>query len=79
MVLIFLTLPWPCYTFLLPLCGSVLLEIIVSPHKNRLICGTEMRLKIRLMDYQVLGPAKNKISEIFSSCFLLLDETKDFH
>ena len=49
MVLLFLILPYFLFSFLLPLCGSVLLEIIASPNKNRVICGTEMRLKIRVL------------------------------
>ena len=44
LVLLFLILPYFLFSFLLPLCGSVFLEIIASPNKSRVICGREMRL-----------------------------------
>ena len=49
MFLLFLILSYFLYSILLPLCGSVLLEIIASPNKSRVICGTEMRLYIRVL------------------------------
>ena len=41
-------LPLLLFCFVLPLHEFVLLEIIPSSNKKRVICGTEMRLQIRV-------------------------------
>ena len=49
MVLLFLILPYFLFSFLLPLWGSVLLEIIASHNKSPLISVMKMRLQIRVL------------------------------
>ena len=49
MILLFLIWQYFLFSILLPLCGSVLLEIIASSNESRVIWGTEMRLQIRVL------------------------------
>ena len=42
-MVLFLILPQLLFSFMLPLRGSVLFEIIASPDKSHALCGTEMR------------------------------------
>ena len=48
MVLLFIILPYFLFFFLLPLCGSVLLEIIASRIKSCVMYGAEMKIEVTM-------------------------------